>query len=133
MVSDSADGILAHIGTFIAPVFTPMGFGMWQAAVALLTGLIAKEAVVASLSLLYGFSLTADNLTVAAAMTGFTPLSAFSYLVFILLYVPCAAAIATIYREMNSLRWTAASVAWQMLMACLISTLVYQIGRLFGL
>ncbi len=132
LVTDSAEGILATVGTAVAPFFRPMGFGMWQAAVALLTGLIAKEAVVASLSVLYGFSLSADSLTVAAAMTGFTPLSAFSYLVFILLYTPCVAAVATIYREMNSLRWTAASVAWQVLAACLMSTLVYQVGRLFG-
>ncbi len=132
MVSDSAEGILAAVGTAAAPFFRPMGFGMWQPAVALLAGLIAKEAVVASLSMLYCFSLTADSLTVAASMTGFAPLSAFSSLVFILLYTPCVAAVATIYREMNSLRWTLASIAWQLLAACLMSTLVYQLGRLLG-
>jgi ferrous iron transport protein B len=132
MVSDSADGILAGIGTFIAPVFRPLGFGMWQAVVALLTGLIAKEAVVASLSMLYGFSLTAGSVIVAASMTGFTPLSAFAYLVFILLYIPCVAAVATIYREMNSLKWTLASVGWQVLSAWLMSLLVYQLGQMLG-
>lgn len=133
MVPDTADGILAHIGGFIAPVFKPVGFGLWQAAVALLTGLIAKEAVVASLSMFYGFSLTATGAIVAAAMTGFTPLSAFSYLVFILLYVPCVAAVSTIYREMNSLKWTVLSVGWQVLAAYIVSFIVYQLGRLIGL
>ncbi|UOO37824.1 ferrous iron transport protein B [Oscillospiraceae bacterium CM] len=133
MVPNSADGILAGIGTFIAPIFKPMGFGVWQAAVALLTGIIAKEAVVASLSMFYGFSLTASGAIVAAALTGFTPLSAFSYMVFILLYVPCVAAVSTIYREMNSLKWTVLSVGWQLAAAYVISLLVYQIGRLFGL
>ncbi len=103
MVENSADGMLAGIGGFIAPIFTPLGFGTWQAAVALLTGLVAKEAVVASLSMFYGFSMTAGSLVVASAMTGFTPQSAFAYLVFILLYVPCVAAVATIRKEMNSL------------------------------
>ena len=62
MVQNSADGMLAGLGSLIAPIFKPMGFGMWQAAVALLTGLVAKEAVVASLSMFYGFSLTAGSL-----------------------------------------------------------------------
>lgn len=133
MVTNSADSILAGIGRFIAPIFIPTGFAMWQASVALLTGLIAKEAVVASLSMFYGFSLTAGGVAVAAAMTGFTPLSAFSYLVFILLYVPCVAAVSTIYREMNSLKWTAASVGWQVFVAFSASMLVYQVGRFLGL
>ena len=132
MVQNSADGMLAALGSFIAPIFKPLGFGMWPAAVALLTGLIAKEAVVASLSMFYGFSLTAGSLVVAAALTGFTPLSAFAYLVFILLYVPCVAAVATIYKEMNSFKWTAFSVGWQLFVAYSASFLVYQIGRLFG-
>jgi ferrous iron transport protein B len=128
-----SDGMLAHIGAIIAPVFRPLGFCMWQAVVALVTGLIAKEAVVASLSMLYGFSLTAGSGLAAAAMTGFTPLSAFSYLVFILLYIPCVAAVSTIYKEMNSLKWTALSVWWQLFTAYIVSLAVYQIGRLIGL
>lgn len=132
MVENSADGILAAVGTAIAPIFKPLGFGMWQAAVALLTGLIAKEAVVASLSMFYGFSLSAGSVIVGAAMTGFAPLSALSYLVFILLYIPCVAAVSTIYREMNSMKWTVASVGWQLLVAYLMSLMVYQVGRLIG-
>ncbi len=133
MVDNSADGMLAALGGAIAPIFKPLGFGMWQAAVALLTGLIAKEAVVASLSMFYGFSLTAGAGVVAAAMTGFTPLSAFAYLVFILLYVPCVAAVATIYREMNSLKWTVVSVGWQLAAAYIAALVVFQLGRLIGL
>jgi ferrous iron transport protein B len=133
MVTDSADSMLCAVGTAIAPFFRPMGFGMWQAVVALLTGLIAKEAVVASLSMFYGFSASAGGLAVAAAMTGFTPLSAFSYLVFILLYIPCLAAVATIFREMNSLKYTAVSAGWQLGTAYLMSLLAYQIGRFVGL
>jgi len=131
LVGNSADSILAAIGGFIAPIFRPMGFGVWQAAVALLTGLIAKEAVVASLSMFYGFALTATGETVAAMMAGFTPLSAFAYLVFILLYVPCVAAVSTLYREMKSLKWTMLSIGWQIAVAYIISLLVYRIGSLF--
>ena len=133
MVQNSADGMLAGLGSLIAPIFKPMGFGMWQATVALLTGLVAKEAVVASLSMFYGFSLTAGSGVVAAAMTGFTPLAAFAYLVFILLYIPCVAAVATIYKEMNSLKWTVFSVGWQMFVAYTVSLLVYQVGLFIGL
>ena len=102
--------MLGTIGALIAPVFAPLGFGFWQAAVALLTGFIAKEMVVSSLSMFYGFSLTAAGGAVAAAMTGFTPLSAFSMLVFILLYVPCVAATSTMAKELGSAKWTAFSV-----------------------
>ena len=87
MVDDAAQSMLGTLGSWIAPIFAPLGFGFWQAAVALLTGLIAKEMVVSSLSMFYGFALTATSAQVAAAMTGFTPLSALSMLVFILLYV----------------------------------------------
>jgi len=131
MVENSADSLLASLGGFIAPAFTPMGFGVWQAAVALLTGLVAKEAVVASLSMFYGFALTASGTVIAAAMTGFTPLSALAFLVFVLLYVPCVAAVSTLYREMKSLKLTALSVAWQIAVAYTISLAVYQIGSLF--
>ena len=133
MVSDPAESLLGALGSTLAPVFAPMGFGTWQAAVALLTGLVAKEAVVASLSMFYGFSLTASSTVVAGALSGTfaTPLAAYAFLVFILLYVPCVAAVSAIYKEMNSLRWTAASIGWQILCAYTVSLLVYQIGSLF--
>ena len=131
MVEDTSNSMLGALGGILAPVFAPLGFGHWQAAVALLTGLIAKEMVVSSLSMFYGFSLTATSGQVAAAMTGFTPLSAFSMLVFILLYVPCVAAVSTLFKEMNSPKWAWFSIFWQLLCAYLAALLVYQIGGLF--
>lgn len=134
MTTSTADSILGVLGGHIAPIFKPMGFGVWQASVALLTGLIAKEAVVASLSMFYGFSLTAGNSIVAAALgSTFTPLSAFSFLVFVLMYVPCIAAVAAIHREMLSLKWTFASIGWQLFTAYMCSLIVFQVGRLLGL
>ena len=133
MVSVAGDSMLGVIGTLIAPVFAPLGFGFWQAAVALLTGLVAKEMVVSSLSMFYGFSLTAAGGAVAAAMTGFTPLAAFSMLVFILLYVPCVAATSTMLRELGSAKWTAFSVVWQIGVAYAAAFLVHTIGLLLGL
>ena len=131
MVEDPTHSMLGTLGGVIAPVFAPCGFGHWQAAVALLTGLIAKEMVVSSLSMFYGFSLTAAGGEVAAAMTGFTPLSAFAMLVFILLYVPCVAAVSTLFKEMGSRKWAWFSIAWQIGCAYVMSLLVYQIGGLF--
>jgi len=133
LVSSSSDSLLAAIGNFIAPIFRPMGFGMWQAAVALITGLVAKEAVVASMSMFYGFALTASGAVVAAALVGFTPLSAFAFLVFILLYVPCVATVSTIYKETGSLKWTGFSIAWQLAVAYAVSFLVYTFGLVLGL
>ena len=135
MVETASDSILAFLGSIISPIFIPMGFGTWQAAVALLTGVVAKEAVVASLSMFYGFSLNAASSAVAAALGGTfaSPLAAFAFLVFVLLYVPCIAAVATIRKEMGSLKWTFASVAWQLIAAYTISLLIYQIGHLIGL
>lgn len=133
MVEDAAHSFLGAIGTFIAPIFAPLGFGTWQAAVALLTGLVAKEAVVSSMSMFYGFAAGASGAAVAGALSGTfaTPVAAYAFLVFILLYVPCVAAVSTIRKEMNSTRWTLRSVAWQIGAAYLGSFLVYQIGSLF--
>ena len=132
MVDDAANSMLGTLGALIAPVFAPLGFGFWQAAVALLTGFIAKEMVVSSLSMFYGFSLTAAGTAVAAAMTGFTPLSAFSMLVFILLYVPCVAATSTMAKELGSAKWTVFSVCWQIGVAYVVSLLVHTVGLALG-
>ena len=131
MVEDTSQSMLGALGGLIAPLFAPLGFGHWQAAVALLTGLIAKEMVVSSLSMFYGFSLTAASSQVAAAMVGFTPLSAFSMLVFILLYVPCVAAVSTLFKELGSPKWAWFSIFWQLGCAYVVSLLVYQVGALF--
>lgn len=132
MVEDASRSLLGYVGSRIAPVLIPLGFGTWQAAVALLSGLVAKEMVVSSMSMLYGFSVTAGGATVAAALSSTfqSPAAAYAFLVFVLLYVPCVAAVSTIRKEMNSLKWTLASVAWQIGAAYLGSFLVYQIGSL---
>ena len=131
MVEETADSLLAAAGGFLAPVFAPLGFGVWQAAVALLTGLIAKEAVVSSMSLFYGFSLT-DYAAAGTAMAAtFSPAAALAFLSFCALYTPCVAAIATIRREMGSGRWTALTLAWQLGAAWLTAFAVYRIAGLF--
>ena len=133
MVEDASHSFLGAIGGAIAPALRPLGFGTWQAAVALLTGLVAKEMVVSSLSMFYGFALTASSAQVAAAMTGFTPLAAFSMLVFILLYVPCVAAVSTLAKEMNGLKWTLFSIFWQIGVAYVAALIVHTIGLALGL
>ena len=132
MVEDASGSFLGLIGGAIAPVLRPLGFGTWQAAVALLSGLIAKEAVVSSMSMFYGFSLGASGAVVASALSGTfqTPVAAYAFLVFVLLYVPCVAAVSTIHKEMASTKWTIRSVLWQVGAAYLGAFLVYQVGSL---
>ena len=132
MVEDTGHSILGTIGSLLAPVFGPLGFGTWQAAVAILTGLVAKEAVVSTLCLLYGVSTLDAGATVATALSGtfHTPVAAYAFLVFILLYVPCVAAVSTMVREMGSLKWTARSIVWQLAAAWLVSFVVFQVGML---
>lgn len=132
MVPNAEDSMLGTIGGWLAPLFRPLGFGTWQAAVALLTGLVAKEAVVSSMSMFYGFTLGDSGAAIAGAMSGtfHTPAAAYAFLVFVLLYVPCVAAVSTIHKEMNSLKWTLRSIGWQLGAAYLGSFLVYQIGSL---
>jgi len=122
--ADSADSILGSIGGLIAPVFQPLGFGNWQSSVTLLTGLIAKEAVVASLEIL---------LTPAQMTSFFNPITAYAFMTFTLLYTPCVAALGAIAREMRSWRWTLATVLYQIGVAYLFSWLVLQAGRLLSL
>ncbi len=128
-VTDSAQSIFGRLGTFIAPVFAPLGFGQWEKGVALLSGMVAKEAVVSTLQVLYAVG-SASELTTAIA-AHFTPLSAYSFLVFILLYTPCVAALAAARRELHSAKYFVMSICIQLGTAYLISMLVYQIGSLF--
>lgn len=129
MVSDSRDSIIGCIGKLIAPIFTPCGFGNSQAAVSLLSGFAAKEAVVSTMSILYGAG-TASELA-AALSQAFTPASAYAFLVFVLLYVPCIAAVSALRTELNSMRLTLFSICWQIGVAWIMSMLTYQIGCLF--
>ncbi len=132
-VSNPGESIIGKVGTMIAPVFAPLGFGSWQASVALLTGLVAKEAVVSSLSMFAGFSASAGGAVVRGALSAFfTPASAYSFLVFVLVYTPCLAAVAMMRRELESLKWTAFAVFFQMTSAWLASFAVYNILGLFS-
>ena len=132
MTDSPEHSILGVIGGAIAPIFTPMGFGSWQAAVALLTGLVAKEVVVSSLAMFCGFSLSAGGGAVQGALSGiFTARSAYAFLVFVLLYTPCMAAVATIRRELNSRKLTAFAVCYQLVIAYAASFAVYLLSGLF--
>ncbi len=130
MVSNSADSMLAAIGHVVAPIFAPLGFGDWRAATALMTGLTAKEAVVSTFAILMGVG-SEPGALVPILPQLFTPLSAFSFLTFTLLYMPCVAAMAAVRRELGS--------GWQALLAMLMQTciawviafIVFHIGGLF--
>lgn len=126
VVTDSADSLLAMIGKLIAPVFTPLGFNDWRVATALISGFTAKEAVVSTLSVLTGTSMSNLGETLG---TIFTPLTAASFLVFTLLYTPCVAAVATIKREMNSVWKTVGIVMMQCGVAWLVACVFYQAGN----
>lgn len=127
VVSDSGDSLLAMIGKMIAPLFAPLGFGDWRAATALISGFTAKEAVVSTLGVLTGTSMSTLGDTLE---TVFTPLAASSYLVFTLLYTPCVAAVATIRREMESTWKMIGIVLMQCGVAWIAAFLVYQAGSL---
>lgn len=121
-VTDSSQSLLAAIGGWIAPVFHLCGFGDWRPAVSLLAGLVAKESVVSAMGVLYG-----GEAGLSVALQGaFTPLSACSFLIFVLFYTPCAAALSTIRKEMGSWKWTAICVAWQLAVAWYASAMFYQ-------
>ncbi len=119
--------ILAKVGSLIAWLFAPVGWGNWQAAVASITGLVAKENIVGTMGILYGGEDTWANLAEA-----FTHASGLSFLIFNLLCAPCFAAIGAIKREMNSPKWTWAAIGWQCGFAYVVSFIVFQFGSMFG-
>ena len=123
-VEDSDASLLAAVGSVIAVIFAPLGFGTWQASVATITGLIAKEEVVSTMQVFYPGDLVAN---VAMA---FTAASAYSFMVFNLLCAPCFAAMGAIKREMNNAKWTCAAIGYMCGFAYVISLIVYQIGGL---
>ena len=121
VVTDSADSLLALVGQWIAPVFSPLGFADWRCATALISGFVTKESVVSTLQVLLGS---------AAIGTLFTTKTAVSFLVFTLLYTPCIAAVATIRRELNSVVKTAGVILMQCSVAWVISLIAYTLARL---
>ncbi|HJA92412.1 MAG TPA: ferrous iron transport protein B [Candidatus Eisenbergiella merdipullorum] len=138
MVSDPSASFGAAIGRFLVPVLAPAGLGLWQIAVALIAGISAKEVVVSSFSVLFGVS----NVNSAAGMEtiierihqfdpSFGGLNAFCLMLFCLLYVPCAATIATIHKESRSWKFTFGMIAFQLVLAWAVSVAVFQLGSLF--
>ena len=124
IVSDSKDSILAVVAGWIAPIFAPLGFGDWRISTALITGFMAKESVVSTLTVLFGSS--------TALTTLLTPLSAVSLLVFCLLYTPCVAAIAAVKRELGGAKAAAGVVIMQCAIAWVVAFVVHCVGTLLG-
>lgn len=130
MVENMNDSLLAVLGGIIAPIFAPLGFGDWKSAVATITGLVAKENVVGTFGILYGFGEVAEDGveiwgTLASSMTA---IAAYSFLVFNLLCAPCFAAMGAIKREMNNAKWFWFAIGYQTILAYLVSLCVFQIG-----
>lgn len=138
MVEDMDVSLLGVVGSFIAPLFAPLGFGSWQPAVATILGLVAKEEVVSVFGVLYGVSGDALELVeegsfgqLGAIASHFTALSAYAFLVFNLLCAPCFAAIGAIKREMNNAKWTWFAIGYQTVFAYTVALIVYQLGLFF--
>jgi ferrous iron transport protein B len=134
IVEDLENSVLAKIGNIIAPIFAPLGFGNWKSAVATITGLIAKENVVATFGVLYGGldEVAEDGSEIWGTLqASMSALAGYSFLVFNLLCAPCFAAMGAIKREMNSAKWTAFAIGYQCVFAYAVSLMVYQFGMLF--
>lgn len=133
---DMSDSFGAWIGKFLVPFFAPLGLGLWQIGVALLAGISAKEVVVSSCAVLFGIgninsSGGMEALRSSLAQMGFGPLEAYCLMVFCLLYVPCAATLATVRKESGSWRWTAMMAGFQIGVAWIVTFFIYQIGSLW--
>ena len=138
MVDNPADSFGAMIGRLLVPLLAPAGLGMWQIAVALISGISAKEVVVSSFSVLFGVSNTNSAAGMASIVANvqaqnpaFGPLNAYCLMLFCLLYIPCVAAVATIRKESGSWKFTGRLMAFQVLLAWLAAVAVFQIGSLF--
>ncbi len=134
MVEDNTNSILAAIGSAICIIFAPLGFGDWQSTVAVFTGLIAKENVVSTFGVLFGVGaeVAEDDPSLWTAVAAhYTPLMAYSFMIFNLLCAPCFAAMGAIKREMNNWKWTLGAIGYMCGLAYVVSFIVYQIGSLF--
>ena len=136
LAEDMGQSFGAILGKALVPVLAPVGLGYWQIVVALISGLAAKEVVVSSCGVLFGINnLNSDTgmgdmVTMLAAM-GFGAVNAYALMTFCLLYTPCIATLATIRRESGSWKWTGQAVVFQLVMAWLVTFVVYHIGLLF--
>lgn len=128
---DMDHSYLAVIGNTIAPLFVPIGFGTWQAVASLITGFLAKESIISTMNIIYFVPQSASLQGILAHY--YTPLAAFSFMVFILLYIPCLATTATIYKETGSKKWTAFAIVYALAIAYFLSFIIFQGGKLIGL
>lgn len=132
------ESFLAAIGTVVANVFTFHGFDTWEAGAAVITGILAKEAIVSTMGVLYGVGDIADDAVEAAQQmqstigTSFSALSAYAFMIFIALYTPCMTALGTIKKEFSSWKWTLFSASYTFVVAWVVSLIVYQVGKLLG-
>jgi ferrous iron transport protein B len=127
---DMDDSFLAMIGGLFSPIFTPIGFGSWQAGASLLTGFLAKEAIISTMNIIY---LVPDGSSLQGLLANYySPLAAYSFMVFILLYIPCLATVATIRKETASRKWTFISIVYAFSIAYILCFLIYQGGKLLG-
>jgi ferrous iron transport protein B len=128
---DMNDSFLAAIGNIIAPILKPIGFGTWQAAASLITGFLAKESIISTMNIIY---FVPNSSSLGGLLSHYyTPLAAYSFMVFILLYIPCLATTATIYKETGSKKWTAFSIIYALAVAYFLCLVIYQSGKLIGL
>ena len=127
---ESSESMLATIGNLFAPLFAPLGFGNWQAAVATITGLVAKENVVATFGILFGIAdaTEGDPLLLQNVGSMYTPVSAFAFMAFNMLCAPCFAAIGTIKREMGTWKWTWITLGFQTFTAYIVALLINKVG-----
>lgn len=137
-VENPADSFGAVVGRMLVPVLAPAGLGMWQIGVALLSGISAKEVVVASFAVLFGVANANSDAGMAVIIDnihsmnpGFGPLNAYCLMLFCLLYVPCVATVATVKKESGSWKFTAGMLAFQLILAWSVATIVFQAGSLF--
>ena len=132
MVEDNNDSLLAAIGGAVAFIFAPLGFGIWQATVGVVGGLVAKENLVTIMAVCYGFAEVGETGEEIWGIlnTTFTPIAGYSFMVFNLLCAPCFAAMGAIKREMNSPKWTVGAIGYMCGFAYLVSLMIYQFGGL---
>ena len=134
MVEDNNSSLLAAVGSAVCVIFAPLGFGDWQSTVAVVTGLIAKENVVSTFGVLFGVGAEVaedDSSLWTAVAAHYTPLTAYSFMIFNLLCAPCFAAMGAIKREMNNWKWTLGAIGYMCGLAYVVSLIVFQIGSLF--
>ncbi len=136
MVTDISESFGADFGHILVPILAPAGLGLWQIGVALISGLAAKEVVVSSVSVLFGIANVSSDTGMQSLVTelsqyGFGALNAYALMIFCLLYTPCIATIATMRRELNSVKWTSFAILFQIVVAWLVTTLFYQFANMF--